>query len=157
MSDEKKFILCKKCGSILEKGVTFCGYCGAAVEELATQDQIETSKQTPFKEQNFFYTQPVQPPTQRKVFLIDDSISTNENYESKVRLVTIFSWLTLCTTFLSPIFYILTLIYAYKARKIGGRDQRVSQAILFATFYFILNIASNIFLYWYLFTIIFGV
>ena len=59
MANESKFIICPGCGALLEKGVQFCGYCGANVEK----NKMETiAKQEEPQSAGKIYGIPATPP-----------------------------------------------------------------------------------------------
>ncbi|MHA1220921.1 MAG: hypothetical protein ACTSQB_04240, partial [Candidatus Heimdallarchaeota archaeon] len=68
--------------------------------------------------------------------------------ERKIMRATIFGWITFCSSVLSPIFLIITLVYVFQARKaIGRMDPRLTRALIYAVVGCGINIAINIGLY----------
>ncbi|MHA1212030.1 MAG: zinc ribbon domain-containing protein, partial [Candidatus Heimdallarchaeota archaeon] len=160
MSEEKKFILCPSCGAILEKGVTFCGYCGSNTDDKpksgfdkeiyekreAPSHTPQTPPQQPFKQQpqqeNYSGNRGfgLFGGSKQQTYSAADPMSgmSEEEWakhidtERKIMRATIFGWITFCSSVLSPIFLIITLVYVFQARKaIGRMDPRLTRALIY--------------------------
>ncbi|NHJ47784.1 MAG: zinc ribbon domain-containing protein [Asgard group archaeon] len=143
MSDDKKYILCPKCGVILEKGVIHCSYCGANVEEKVQDDFYQkpveskpippAQSQTSYRRQGGFGKQSAH--TQEQEYVLDSDMGKRLVAEDYVRKATMFAYLAMCIPYISVIFLVITIVFVMQARKVLGRgDPRLSRAIMLAVF-----------------------
>ncbi|MBN1328962.1 MAG: zinc ribbon domain-containing protein [Candidatus Heimdallarchaeota archaeon] len=168
MSEESKFILCPSCGAILEKGIIYCSYCGANVNEKPKEGFGQKPPQQPFQEQPPKQQVPPQQPhgnytnrgfggfgnfgkqesyaDQENIYSMDQAeLIKRAGTERKIMLANLFSWITFCSSILSPIFFIITMVYVIQARKAAGfMDPRITRAIIYAIVGLVVNIAINI-------------
>ncbi|NHJ87715.1 MAG: zinc ribbon domain-containing protein [Asgard group archaeon] len=167
MSEESKFILCPSCGAILEKGIIYCSYCGANVNEKPKEGFGQSPPKESFQEKPTGQQVPPQQPhenrtggifglggynrqnaygDQENVYAMDQTeLLKRADAERKIMLATLFSWLTFCAYILSPIFFIITIVYIIQARRaLGFMDPRLTRALIYAIVGLVINIAMNI-------------
>ncbi|HUT80032.1 MAG TPA: hypothetical protein VMZ29_02425 [Candidatus Bathyarchaeia archaeon] len=168
MSEESKFILCPSCGAILEKGIIYCSYCGANVNEKPKEGFGQIPPQQPFQEQPPQQPKPPQQPfddkrsrgfggfgnfgkqgaydDQENIYAMDQAeLIKRAGVERNIMLATLFSWITFCAWILSPIFFFITVYYVIQARRaLGSMDPRLTRAIIYAVVGLVVNLALTL-------------
>ncbi|NHJ86790.1 MAG: zinc ribbon domain-containing protein [Asgard group archaeon] len=153
---EEKFVICPNCGALLEKGIKFCGFCGSTVDKpvdaiIEPSPLDKTAHQGP---SNTNYYQTENQAALRTVVVSDDYQKQMEA-DGKVRVAWIFAWLTwIVGGLLFPlaiIGLIVTIIFAYEAKKLGSQDPRIKQAILIAVLGVVIDLAFFIgYIIWFI-------
>ena len=145
MNEEIKFIICPHCGALLEKGVTFCGFCGKSVDEKE-MSYVRQEEEVPQK----IYGKP--PPGYAKHHELQltrdtNSVEPSRKYgeadlqkeslaEAKIRSARLLSWLAFClglnAAFIGTIVAAIAIVYCIQAKKLVGNDPRIAQSMAWA-------------------------
>lgn len=140
MTEDIKYIICPHCGALLEKGVTFCGYCGKNINEkdmsfLKSQEEEEKKAVKVYgKPPTKYQDQPellLTRPTDKDSKHSQGEIQKFALAEAKIRNASIYSWLSMCLGLsfgiVGTIVAIIAIVNCVQAKKLVGYDPRITQ------------------------------
>lgn len=124
---ESRFVICPKCGGIVEKEKSKCPYCQQSLLNITTTHSKPIQEKTLASLEKNNSSENIK---KKKEFDTEKAyeIGDREDYINKAYW---FGWLSLGLSYI-VIFPILALYYAYKAKKLGGKGTRLTLAVTFA-------------------------